>query len=165
MNQEIDRLEGWVFPAGWVLPDCPGKTSLTGFPNRSNRFSPVGCHEEFLAGKSLSCYGFLVQRMRGSWGVLGQFWSRRCFGDFLDKTGLTGLPNRPDQFSPVGCREEFLSRKVSVVLWLFLFKWGEVLEVFWGSFSLEGVSGISWTKPAWPICQTRLTSFPCLLRV
>jgi hypothetical protein len=28
----------------------------------------------------------------------------------------------------VGCQEEFLSNEVPVVLWLFLFKGGEVLE-------------------------------------
>jgi hypothetical protein len=28
------------------------------------------------------------------------------------------------------------------MLWLFLFKGGEVLEAFWGSFGLEGVSGV-----------------------
>jgi hypothetical protein len=44
------------------------------------------------------------------------------------KTGLAGFPNRCDRFSPVGCREEFLTEKVSVVPWLFLFKGGEVLE-------------------------------------
>jgi hypothetical protein len=64
----------------------------------------------------------------------------------------------------VDCREGFLSRKVSVVLWLFLFKEGEVLEVFWGSFGLEGISGFSWTKPARLVCQTGLIGFPCLLR-
>jgi hypothetical protein len=41
---------------------------------------------------------------------------------------VTGFPNRSDQFSPVGCREEFLSEKVFVVQWLFLFKGGEVFE-------------------------------------
>jgi hypothetical protein len=44
------------------------------------------------------------------------------------KIGLTGFPNRSDQFSPVGCSEEFLIKKVPVVQWLFLFKGGEVLE-------------------------------------
>jgi hypothetical protein len=44
------------------------------------------------------------------------------------KIGLTGFPNRSDRFSPVGCREEFLRKKVPVVLWLFLFKGGEVLD-------------------------------------
>jgi hypothetical protein len=39
--------------------------------------------------------------------------------------------NRSDRFSPVGCREEVLSKEVPVVLWLFLFRGGEVLEVFW----------------------------------
>jgi hypothetical protein len=45
----------------------------------------------------------------------------------------------------VGCREEFLSEKVFVFLWLFLFKGGEVLEVF---FSLGRVFGEFWTEPA-----------------
>jgi hypothetical protein len=36
-----------------------------------------------------------------------------------DKTGLTGFPNRFDQFHPVGCREGFLSKGVSEALWLF----------------------------------------------
>jgi hypothetical protein len=48
----------------------------------------------------------------------------------------------------VGYREGFLSERVSVVLWIFLFKGGEVLEVFWGNFGLEGVLGSSWTKLA-----------------
>jgi hypothetical protein len=48
----------------------------------------------------------------------------------------------------MGYREGFLSRKVFVMLLLFLFKRGEVLEAFWGSFGLEGVLGASWTKPA-----------------
>jgi hypothetical protein len=61
---------------------------------------------------------------------------------------MISFPIRSDRLSPVGCREGFLSRKVSVVLWLFLFKGGEVLEVFWGSFGLEGVLGRFWTKPA-----------------
>jgi hypothetical protein len=50
------------------------------------------------------------------------------------------------------------------MLLLFLFKGGEVLEAFWGSFGLEGVLGSFWTKSAWPVCQTGLTGFPCLLR-
>jgi hypothetical protein len=61
------------------------------------------------------------------------------------KTGLTGFPNRSNRFSPVGCREEFLSEQVSVVLWLFLSKGGEVLEA---GFLSEGFLGSFWTKPA-----------------
>jgi hypothetical protein len=38
----------------------------------------------------------------------------------------------------VSCREEFLSKEVPVVLWLFLFKGGEVLEA---GFSLGRVFG------------------------
>jgi hypothetical protein len=41
----------------------------------------------------------------------------------------------------VGCREEFLSKEVHVVLWLFLFKGGEVLEEGFLSESFWGVSG------------------------
>jgi hypothetical protein len=44
------------------------------------------------------------------------------------KIGLTGFPNRSDWFSPMVCQEEFLSKEVPIVLWLFLFKGGEVLE-------------------------------------
>jgi hypothetical protein len=51
----------------------------------------------------------------------------------------------------MGSREVFLRRKVSIVLWLFMFKGGEVLEEFWDSFGLEGVLGSFWTKPTWPV--------------
>jgi hypothetical protein len=44
---------------------------------------------------------------------------------------MTGFPNQTNRFSPVGCREEFLRKRVSVVLWLLLFKGGKALEVFW----------------------------------
>jgi hypothetical protein len=60
------------------------------------------------------------------------------FSTVQAKTGLTDLPNRSDRFSPVGCREGFLSKEVPVVLWLFLFKGGEVLEA---GFLLEGFLG------------------------
>jgi hypothetical protein len=42
----------------------------------------------------------------------------------------------------------FLKRKVSLVLWLFLFKGGEALEAFWSCFGLGGVFGSFWTKLA-----------------
>jgi hypothetical protein len=41
----------------------------------------------------------------------------------------------------MGYREEFLSEEVSVVLWRFLFKGGEVLEVGFISEAFLGVSG------------------------
>jgi hypothetical protein len=47
------------------------------------------------------------------------------------KTGLTSFPNQSDWFRPVGCREVFLSKEVSVVPWLLLFRCGKALEVFW----------------------------------
>jgi hypothetical protein len=54
----------------------------------------------------------------------------------------------------VGCREEFLSEKFSVVLWLFLFKGGEVLEaVFLSEGFFRGV-----------LDTTSQTGFPCLVR-
>jgi hypothetical protein len=37
------------------------------------------------------------------------------------KTGLTGFPNQSDRFRPVGCREVFFSKEVSIVSWLLLF--------------------------------------------
>jgi hypothetical protein len=46
------------------------------------------------------------------------------------KTDLTGFPNRSDRFRPVGCREGFLSKEVSIVLWLLLFRGGKAFEVF-----------------------------------
>jgi hypothetical protein len=57
------------------------------------------------------------------------------------KTGLTGFPNWSNRFSPVGCRAEFLSEKVSVVLWLFLFRGGEVLEAGFLSVGFLGSPG------------------------
>jgi hypothetical protein len=57
------------------------------------------------------------------------------------KTGLTGFPNRSDQFRPEGCQEGFLSKEVSVALWLPLFRGGKALEMFWVSGEFWGVSG------------------------
>jgi hypothetical protein len=45
----------------------------------------------------------------------------------------------------VGCREEFLSKEVPVVLWLFFIKGGEVLEA---GFLSEGFLGRFWKEPA-----------------
>jgi hypothetical protein len=56
------------------------------------------------------------------------------------KTDLTGFPNRSDWFRRVGCREGFLSKEVSVALWLLLFRGGKALEVFWVSGEFWGVS-------------------------
>jgi hypothetical protein len=52
------------------------------------------------------------------------------FATVQAKTDLTDFPNQSDQFSPLGCREEFASKRVSDVLWLLLFKEGKALEVF-----------------------------------
>jgi hypothetical protein len=70
------------------------------------------------------------------------------FPTVLAKTGLTGFPNRFDQFRPVGCRQVFLSKEVSVVPWLLLFRCGKALEVFsvFGEF----------------LDKIGLTGFPCL---
>jgi hypothetical protein len=82
-------------PTGCVLPDCLGKTSLTVFPNRSDRFSPVGCREGFLS-KGVSVVLWLLLFKGGK--ALEVFWVSGSFGEFLDKTGLTGLPNRCNRF-------------------------------------------------------------------
>jgi hypothetical protein len=63
------------------------------------------------------------------------------------KTDLTDFPNRSDQFHPVGCREGFLSKGVSVVLGLPLFKGEKALEVFWVSGEVWGVSRQN--RPDW----------------
>jgi hypothetical protein len=74
------------------FPTVQTKTGLTGFPNRSDRFSPAGCREEFFEQGSPCCsMAILVHRRRGSW-------SKKGFWEFLDRTGLTGLPNRSDRF-------------------------------------------------------------------
>jgi hypothetical protein len=87
-----------------------------------------------------------MERIERSIGGRFKFFPRvEFFPTVQAKTGLTGFPNRSDRFSPVGCREEFLSKEVPVVLWLFLFKGGEVLEV---GFLLEGFLGSFWTEPA-----------------
>jgi hypothetical protein len=61
------------------------------------------------------------------------------------KTGLTGFLDQSDRFRPVGCREGFLSMEVSFALWLFLFRCGKALEVFWvfGEFLYKiGLTGL-----------------------
>jgi hypothetical protein len=70
------------------------------------------------------------------------------------KTGLTGSPNRSDRFRPVGCREVFLSKEVSVVPWLLLFKCGKALEVFWafGQFLYKiGLTGLPNRSDRFPL--------------
>jgi hypothetical protein len=57
--------------------------------------------------------------------------SRGLCSSRLSRQKLTGFPNRSDRFRPVGCREGFLSKEVSVVPWLLLFRCGKSLEVFW----------------------------------
>jgi hypothetical protein len=74
------------------FPTVQAKTGLTGFPNWSDRFRPVGCREVFLSKESLLCHGFFcsdVERLLRWFGV---------FGEVLDKVGLTGLPNRSYRF-------------------------------------------------------------------
>jgi hypothetical protein len=63
-----------------------------------------------------------MERIRRSIEGSVEFFTRAVF--FLTvqaKTGLTNFPNRSDRFRPVGCREGFLSKEVSVVPWLLLF--------------------------------------------
>jgi hypothetical protein len=47
----------------------------------------------------------------------------------------------------MGCNKEFLRKRVSVVLWLLLFKGGKALEVLWVSEVFWGVSGQN--RPDW----------------
>jgi hypothetical protein len=79
-----------------------------------------------------------VERIERSIGGRFELFPRAMFFVTVQvKTGLTGFLNRSDWFRPVGCREGFLSKEVSVALWLFLFRCGKALEMFWvfGEFS------------------------------
>jgi hypothetical protein len=54
-----------------------------------------------------------VERIGRSIGGRFEFFPRvEFFPTVQTKTGLTGFPNRSDRFSPVGCREEILSKEV-----------------------------------------------------
>jgi hypothetical protein len=58
-----------------------------------------------------------MERIGRSIGGRFEFFPRvEFFPTIPTKAGLTGFPNRSDRFSPVGYREEFLSKEVSVVL-------------------------------------------------
>jgi hypothetical protein len=63
----------------------------------------------------------------------------------------------------MACREEFLSEKVSVVLWLFLLKGGEVLEAsfswkgFWGVLDRTGLTGLLNRSDRFPLTVERLS--------
>jgi hypothetical protein len=92
MNWEIDRGEGEVFPVGRVLPDCPGKIGLTGFPNRSDGFSPCGLSWGFLNRRA--SFKLLLFLFKG-WEVLEVFWVR--FG--LKVFWAFPRQNRSDQFA------------------------------------------------------------------
>jgi predicted thioredoxin/glutaredoxin len=82
-----------LFPQDVFFPIVQAKTGLTGFPNQSDRFRPVSCREGFLS-KEVSVALWLLLFRCGKAREL--FW---VFGEFLDKVGLTGLPNRSDWFS------------------------------------------------------------------
>jgi hypothetical protein len=74
------------------FPTVQAKTDLTGFPNRSNRFRPVGCREGFLSKEVSVALCLLLSRCGKDIEV---FW---VFGEFLNKVDLTGLPNQSDRF-------------------------------------------------------------------
>jgi hypothetical protein len=92
-NQEIDWWKGGVFfPRAVFFPTVQAKTGLIGFPNRSDWFRPLGCREGFLS-KEVSVAPWLHLFRCGK--ALVVFW---VFGEFLDKIGLTNLPNLSDRF-------------------------------------------------------------------
>jgi hypothetical protein len=80
------------FPRAVFFPAVQANTGLTGFPNRSDWFLPVGCREGFVSNE-VSFAPWLHLFRCGK--PLEVFW---VFGEFLDKTGLTRLPNRSDWF-------------------------------------------------------------------
>jgi hypothetical protein len=97
-----------------------------------------------------------VERIGRSIAWSFQFFPRAVFFPTVQaKIGLTGFSNRSDRFRSVGCWEGFLSKEVSVALWLLLFRGGKALEVFWVSGEFWGVSGQNrsdqFVKPVWPV--------------
>jgi hypothetical protein len=74
------------------FPTVQAKTGPIGFPNRSDRFRPMGCQEGFLS-KEVSVAPWLLLLRCGK--ALEVFW---VFGEFPDKVGMTGLSNRSDRF-------------------------------------------------------------------
>jgi hypothetical protein len=74
------------FPQAVFFPTVQDKTGLTSFPNRSDRFHPVGCREGILS-KEVSVALWLLLFRCGK--DLEVFW---VSGEFLDKVGLTGFP-------------------------------------------------------------------------
>jgi hypothetical protein len=79
-------------PRGVFFPTVQAKTGLTCFQNRSDRFRLVGCREAF-SSKEVSVVLWLLLFRCGK--GLEVFW---VFGEFLDKVGLTSLPNLSDWF-------------------------------------------------------------------
>jgi hypothetical protein len=126
-------LEGWVsIPLDWVVlgTELIAKGSPRGTPT--------------IPKVSL----WSVERIGRSIGGRFEFFPRvEFFPTVQTKAGLTSFSNRFDRFSPVGCRDEFLSKEVPVVLWLFLFRGWEVLEAGRVFDFLD---------------RTGLTGFPCL---
>jgi hypothetical protein len=80
------------FPCALFFPTVQAKTGLTGFPNWSDRFRLVGCREGFLSKEVSVALWLLLFMCRKALEVV---W---VFGEFLNKVGLTGLPNRSDRF-------------------------------------------------------------------
>jgi hypothetical protein len=104
-----------LFSRTVFFPAVQAKTGLTGFPNRSDRFCPVGCREGFWARKFLLFHGFFcsdVERLLRCFGSLGRFWTKLvspvcqtgltgfpCLREAKsNRSGLTGFRNRPDRF-------------------------------------------------------------------
>jgi hypothetical protein len=71
-NREIDWWKGWVFPAGCILPNCPGKNWPDRFPKPVWLVSPCGLSRRvFEQGSPCCAMASFVQMWKGSWGVLG----------------------------------------------------------------------------------------------
>jgi hypothetical protein len=96
--EQIGRSIAWSFEFFLrvvFFPTVQAKTGLIGFPNLSDRFRPVGYREGFLS-KGVSAALWLLLFKGGK--ALEVFWVPGSFGKFLDKTGMTGLPNQSDWY-------------------------------------------------------------------
>jgi hypothetical protein len=97
------------------FPTVQAKIGLTGFPNRFDRFHPVGCREGFLSKEvpvALWLFCSDVERLLRCFRSLGSFWTKSVWPvcqtgltgfPYLheaksNRSGLTGFRNRPDRF-------------------------------------------------------------------
>jgi hypothetical protein len=138
----IGRSISWsseFFPRVVFFSTVQAKTGLIGFPNRSDRFRPVGCREGFLSeGVSIVLWLLLFRCGKAlevfwvSGEFLGSFWTKLvwpvcqigltrfpCLCETKsNRSCLTGFRNRPDRFWLTAAVSCVFPLRVSCGCWL-----------------------------------------------